>query len=89
MPIAITGIPSKIQPTAKNGTLQTKNRKQALASQKRMPNATPDRNHAIANAKKDVSIRVVRSISAISIPARPIALKRIGLFAHLFGLSGV
>jgi hypothetical protein len=65
--IAIAGIPSKTQPATKNGTLQTKNRKPALASHKCTLNASPDRNHEIANVSNDNSIRVVSSALAIGL----------------------
>src|SRR5215469_14208093 len=57
LPIAMMGIPTNIQPTAKRGKLQKKNRKVARISQIRSPKATPDTNQQMARAPIDLAMR--------------------------------
>ncbi len=67
LPIAMIGIPIKIQPTAKNGTLQNKNSKEIPKSRECKPVETPHMNQVAANASSEISMRVVSVAFAIKV----------------------
>jgi hypothetical protein len=60
LPIAMIGIPTNTQPTAKNGRLQKKNRKLTLGSRKRNPDAIPDTNQQMPIASIEFAMRIGR-----------------------------
>ena len=70
LPIAMIGIPTNTQPTAKNGGLQINNRTLTAESRKRKPEAMPDTNQQIANAAKELAMRIVSVAFTIGSPGR-------------------